>query len=49
MLKIRKLTSIMVITGAMLISGGIFGCSTTQNPAVKRLVNLKKPGCCRKC
>ncbi len=31
MFKIRKLTSIMVISGAMLISGGITGCFTKSS------------------
>ncbi len=30
MLKIRKLTSIVLISGAMLISGGIAGCATQK-------------------
>ncbi|NLL14281.1 MAG: hypothetical protein GX267_12830 [Fibrobacter sp.] len=42
MLKIRKLTSIMVITGAMLISGGIFGCSTTQKPSSEETGKLEE-------
>ncbi len=35
MFRIRKLTSIMVISGAMLISGGITGCFTKSSSSSK--------------
>lgn len=41
MLKIRKLTSIMVISGAMLISGGIAGCFT-QKPSSEESGKLEE-------
>lgn len=41
MLKIRKLTSIMIISGAMLISGGIAGCFT-QKPSSEESGKLEE-------
>lgn len=42
MLKFRKLASIMVISGAMMISGGIAGCSTTQKPSSEETGKLEE-------
>ncbi len=41
MLKIRKLTSIVVVSGAMLISGGIAGCFT-QKPSSEEAGKLEE-------
>ncbi len=42
MLKIRKLTSIIVISGVMMISGGIAGCSTTPKPSSEETGKLEE-------
>jgi hypothetical protein len=42
MFKIRKLTSILLISGAMLISCGIVGCSSTPKPSTEESGKLEE-------